>query len=210
MSEPTTPTEIANLALDLIKTENIQDVVMTKGDEIAVVMGRWYDICKRACLEGFPWNFASDRKAIPLSSPAPTFGYTDSYDLPDNFVSLNFIECDNIPLSQWDYTIEKNKILINNSGAVSLNIGYVFNSDDIAKWTSAFKLYVAYQLVFFTVFKLTGQNAIATRLEGKISPIRMNAKAINGLANPPKAYRQSVMITARRRFRTNGTSQSRI
>ena len=200
MFEPVAPTEIANLASDILKTENIEDIEMVDGDRIAEVMNRWWDVSKRACLEGFPWNFASTRDAIALASPAPTSGYDDKYLLPDDFVSLNWIIDEKLPLSQWDYTIEENYLLINNSGGESLNIGYVFNSDDIAKWTSRFKIYVAYQLAYFTAFKLTGQAVLAARIEGKLAPHRLEAKAVNGIMNPPKAFRESAMIRARKTF----------
>lgn len=198
MSEPVAPTEIANLALDILKTENIEDIEMVDGDPIAEVLNRWWDVSKKACLEGFPWNFASTRDSIPLVSPAPTSGYTDAYQLPNDFVSLNWITDEYYPLSQWDYTIEGNHLLINNGGAETLNIGYVFNSDDIAKWTSRFKIYVAYQLAYFTAFKMTGQAVLAARIEAKLPPHRLEAKAVNGLMNPPKAFRESAMVRARR------------
>jgi len=202
MSEPVAPTELANLTLDLIKTENIEDVVDVEGDPIASVLNRWYDISKRKCLEGFPWIFATTRAAIPLVSPAPAFGYTDQYRLPSDFVSLNFIDDESLPLDKTDYQIEENNLLIDNGGATSLNIGYVRNSTDIAKWTAAFRIYVAYQLAYFTVFALTGQNQTTTRIQNQLTKHMTEAKAINGLLSPPRAYRESRMITGRRLYRS--------
>lgn len=202
MSEPVAPVEIANLALDLIKTENVEDIVDVSGDPIASVLNRWWDVSRRKCLEGFPWVFASTRDSIPLVSPAPAFGYTDAYQLPSNFASLNFIDDESLPLNEHDYVIEGDHLLANNGGEESLNIGYVKNDVDIAKWTSAFKIYVAYQLAYFTVFALTGQNQTTTRIQNQLTKHQTEAKAINGLMSPPRAYRDPQMLRARRTYRS--------
>lgn len=201
MSAPVTPVEVANLALDIIKTENVENIVDVAGDEIAAVMNRWWDVARRKCLEAFPWYFASTRASLPLVSPAPAFGYTDQYQLPDGFVGLNFIKDEDFPLNKWDYVIEGDLLLINNGGATSLNIGYVKDANNVAKWTSAFIIYVAYQLAYFTVFKLTGQNQTTTRIQNQITKHQTEAKAVNGLIVPPKAYRQSAMLEGRTRYR---------
>jgi len=201
MTAPVTPVEVANLTLDVIKTENVENIEDVSGDEIAAVINRWWDVSRRKCLEGFPWYFASARKSIQLVSPAPDFGYTDQYRLPNGFVGLNFITDESLPLSKWDYTIEGDYLLINNSGAASLNIGYVKDTTNVSNWTSSFLLYVAYQLAYYVVFKLTGQNQTTTRIQNQLAPHRNEAKAINGLTVPPKAYRESAMIAGRQRYR---------
>ncbi len=201
MPQPVAPTEIANLCLDIIKTNTIEDIEMVSGDPAAEVMNRWYDVSKRKCLEGFPWNFASTRRAIALVSPAPAFGYTDKYQLPNDFVSLNWITDESLPLSQYNYTIEEDYILLNNSGAQSLKIGYVKDTDEVIHYTAHFKLYLAHQLAAFTAFKLTGQIATAKAIQALLQPMRLEAQAVNGLMNPPKAYRKSAMVRGRERFR---------
>jgi len=136
MTAPVTPVEVANLTLDVIKTENVENIEDVSGDEIAAVINRWWDVSRRKCLEGFPWYFASARKSIQLVSPAPDFGYTDQYRLPNGFVGLNFITDESLPLSKWDYTIEGDYLLINNSGAASLNIGYVKDTTNVSNCSS--------------------------------------------------------------------------
>jgi hypothetical protein len=198
MGAPVVPTDIANLALDVIKTENIENIADPGADKIAVTMSRWYDVSRRLCLEGFPWVFASRRFSIPLNATPPAFGYTDQYVLPNGYLSLNFIEDEDLPLSQWTYTIEDGNILIDYSGEASLPIGYVYDLDDPVKYSAAFKIYLAHQLAFFTVFKLTGNNPITNRIQALLKPARLEAQAVNGLICPPKAFRQSKMLAARR------------
>ena len=122
MSASTSSTDIVNLALDILKTENISDVEMPADDDIAAVMNRWYDDIRQNALEGFPWVFATKRAELPLNATAPAFGYDDAYVLPNDYLSLAFISDEYIPLSQWDYTIENGQILIDNGGGASLEV----------------------------------------------------------------------------------------
>lgn len=205
MAVPNAPTEIVNLALDTIKSENINDIEIPEGDKIAGVCSRWYQAVRQDCLEGFPWVFASTRKSIPLRSEEPEFGWEDAYSLPNNYISLNFIEEQAIPLSQWDYTIEDGCIFIDNGGAESLPIGFVFDQRDSSKFSPSFKLYLAASLAEKIVFTITGNFGIQTRVSQAKQREMLNAKAKNGKANPPIAYRQSKMIEGRRIY--GGTSK---
>lgn len=199
MSASIAPTEIVNLSLDLLKTENINDIEIPD-DKISAVCARWWDDVRQEGLEGFPWVFASARAAIPLNAEAPDFGFTDAYVLPNNYLSLNFIEYQHIPLSQWNYTIENGDIHIDNGEAESLNIGYVFDQTDISKWSPSFKWFIAASLGEKIVYKLTGNMGLQKRMAEAKQREQVNAQAKNGKVNPPIAYRQSRMLNARRVF----------
>lgn len=205
MAVPNAPTEIVNLALDIIKTENINDIVIPAGDKISATCTRWYEGVRQEVLEGFPWVFASKRKAIPLRAEDPDFEWDDAYSLPNDYLSLNFIKEQYIPLSQWNYTIEENCIFIDNDGADTLNIGYVFDQRDVTKFSPSFKFYLAAALAEKVVYKLTGNAGLQNRIVQAKQREQVNAKAKNGKANPPIAFRQSRMLNARRIY--GGTSR---
>jgi hypothetical protein len=192
------PTEIVNLALDTIKTENINDIEIPGSDKIAGTCSRWYDDTRQNCLEGFPWIFASERANIPLNAEAPAFGFTDAYVLPNNYLSLNFIQYQELPLSQWNYVIEQGNIFIDYDGAETLPIGYTFDQTDVSKWSPSFKFFVAASLAERIVYKLTGNAGLHGRVAQVMKTAEIGAKAKNGKANPPIAFRQSKMLNARR------------
>lgn len=198
MATPVAPTEIVNLALDIIKTQTIEDIEAPGSDDIGVVMNRWWDVSRQKCLEGFPWVFARKRVAIPLQAVPPVTGYTDAYKLPNDYISLNWLIDELIPKSQYDYTIESGNLLINNSGGASIYIGYTWDTSEVPKWSSSFKIYVAHQLAAFTVFKLTGNITVTKGVQALLPAARLEAKSVNGLNDPPKAYRSSKMLNARR------------
>jgi len=198
MSVSNSKTDIVNLALDVIKTENINDVEIPGDDKAAVVLNRWYDDVRQECLEGFPWNFATKRSAIPLSGTDPTFGFDDAYVLPNDYLSLNFIKYWDYPLSQWNYVIENGCIYMDNSGAASLNVGYTYDLTLTVKFSPSFKIFLAYALADRVVFKLTGNVSLGTRITQTRKTAEINARAKNGKANPPIAFRQSKMLNGRR------------
>ena len=198
MTVSNSATDIVNLALDVIKTENINDVEIPGDDKAAAVANRWYDDVRQVALEGFPWVFASTRSAIPLNAAAPDFGFDDAYVLPNNYLSLNFIKYWDFPLSKWNYVIEDGNLYIDNSGAESLNIGYTFDQTVTVKYSSSFKMYLAYSLAEKIVYKLTGNAGLLGRITTGRKTEQVNAKAVNGKVNPPVAYRQSKLLEGRR------------
>jgi len=207
MAVSNSKTDIVNLSLDIIKTENINNVEIPGDSKAAVVANRWYDDVRQDVLEGFPWNFAATRAAIPLNATAPDFGFDDAYVLPNNYLSLGFIKYWDFPLSRWDYMIEGGNIYIDNGGAASLQIGYTSDVIQVVKFSPSFKFYLAYALADKIVFKLTGNVNLAARVTASSKTAELKAKAKNGKANPPVAYRQSKMLEGRRVYggsRTTG------
>jgi hypothetical protein len=207
MSVSNSATDIVNLALDVIKTENINDVEVPGTDKQAVVANRWYDDVRQKALEGFPWNFASTRKSIALNATAPSFGFDDAYVLPNNYLSLNFIKYWDYPLSKWNYVIEQGNIYMDNDGAESLDIGYVYDITQPVKFSPSFKIYLAYSLAEKIVIKLTGNVALAARITTSKKTEEVNARANNGKSNPPVAFRRSKMLAGRRIYGSSQTTR---
>ena len=205
MSVSNSKTDIVNLALDVIKTENINDVEIPGDNKAAVVLNRWYDDVRQECLEGFPWNFATKRDSIPLNATEPSFGFDDAYVLPNDYLSLNFIKYWDYPLSRWNYVIENGNIYIDNSGAASLDIGYTYDLQHPVKFSPSFKIFLAYALADRVAFKLTGNVALGTRIIQGKKTAEVNARAKNGKANPPVAYRESKMLQGRRIYGGSST-----
>jgi len=206
MTVANSSTDIVNLSLDIIKTENINDVEIPAGNKIAVICNRWYDDVKRNALEGFPWGFASTRASIPLNSTAPAFGFDDAYVLPNDYLSLGFIRYWDYPLSRWDYMIEDGNLLIDNDGGESLDVGYVYDCQEVVKFSPSFKIYLAYALALEVAYKLTGNTSLLVRIENGLKRSELNAKAKNGKSNPPVAYRESKMLAGRRVYKGSSTS----
>lgn len=200
MSASNSATDIVNLAMDIIKTSTINDVEMPGSDTVAAVANRWYDDVRQDALEGFPWNFALKRDAIPLNATTPDFEFTDQYQLPTDYLSLMFIKYSYMPLSEWDYRIEGKQLVLNNGSAESLEIGYIYDIRDTVRFSPSFKLFLAARVAEQVVFALTGSATLRAAVIKIRKEYELSAKAKNGMANPPIAYRQSRMLNARRLY----------
>ena len=113
MAKPTSPTEIVNLALRLLKTDPVLSIDRPDDDSKEAEAGAaWYDQARREVLEDHPWNFASKRASIASDADAPEFEYTARYELPADFIRLNRIG-ENWDDPEQDYEIEGDYILAN-------------------------------------------------------------------------------------------------
>jgi hypothetical protein len=199
MSIPQGPEQVCTLAADLLKTDNVNDIVTPEKD-IEIYCHRWYDQTRRAVLEQGQYRFSCAREQLARSTEDPAFGYTDQYALPANFCGLRFIEDDTIPLTKWEYAIENGYILINNSGSESLNIGYVKDVEDVTKMSASFRDLLAAELAYRVSFLVTGKNSDFTRIEKLVTRFKNAAQAADGLSCPLRSYSESRIAGARRQY----------
>lgn len=137
--------------------------------------------------------FTSDGEVKPFS-----FGYSDTYTLPTDYLKLHYIGNDSVDDYKKKYEIQNNQILINNSGAATLNVGYIRNETDVTRFDPLFKILFAAELANNMAYKWTLKNSVIQRLETILEQRRAQAKAVNGQDRPPKRYQRSKFINARR------------
>ncbi len=130
---------------------------------------------------------------IPFS-----FGYSDTYTLPTDYLRLQYLGNDSVDDYKKKYEIQGNQILINNSNASTLNVGYIRNETDVTLFDPLFKLLFAAELANNMAYKWTLKNSVIQRLEAILEQRRAQAKAVNGQDRPPKRYQRSKFINARR------------
>lgn len=204
MSIPTSPSEICTLASDLLKGDAVNSIDdPQKGVEI--IFSRWYDQTRRSLLETGQYDFSCDRTELALSAEVPLFGYADAYALPSDYCGLRFIEDETRPLSTWEYTIERGRLLLDNSGAARLNIGYVVDVEDVSLMSATFRDLLAAELAFRVAMMTTGKPSDIARLEKLVARFKNAAQASSGLSRPARVYRSSRIAGARQMYRGTGT-----
>jgi len=191
--------DICNMALDLLKVDPITNIRDPKTNAESIC-ARWYDTTRRQVLRSHPWNFAKALYQCSLNATAPLFGYANKYNLPNDFIRLRFIGDDNEGLVGQDYEIEGNAILIDNSDATSLNIGYIKDETQVSKFDELFKRYVSTQMAYNMAYAFSGKSTLRQDVERMLQDIRIEARAINGQDNPPKRIMRSKVIGARRKY----------
>ncbi len=136
--------------------------------------------------------YTSGGVVIPFS-----FGYADTYTMPSDYLKLHYIGNDSIDHYRRRYEIQNNQILINNSGASTLSLGYIKDETDVTKFDALFVVLLSAELANNMAYKWTLKNSVIQRLEAILSNRRAEAKAVNGQDRPPKRYEVSKFKRAR-------------
>ncbi len=192
--------DICNLALDHLK-QGLVTSITAPTTNTEKVCARWYDTTRRALLRKHTWNFAKSRKSISRNVTAPTFGWADAYDLPDDYLRFLFFGDDSIAnrinLSKL-YEIEGQQILLNNNNGSSLDLGYIKDETVVTTFDALFVDLFAVELAGRMAFRFTLKNTVKKQIKEDLTDLRIEARAINGQERPPQRVQRSRFSSARR------------
>lgn len=204
MSAPNSATDICNLSLDHIKTDNISDVASPSNDQGRACM-RWFETTKRAILRRHTWNFATKRVTLAPLGTDPAFEYSNHYQLPNDYLRL--VSINGQPVSQVDCTVEDKKLLINE--ATSVNLVYVYDHSNFHRWDPLAIDVLSYALALRIGRPLGVSPNDLKLLKEMLDDLWMEAEAVDGQERPPVRVEYSRALRARRGFthgrRANGT-----
>jgi hypothetical protein len=206
MGAPVVAAEVCNLSLDLLRHSTLVTSIDQPLTEEESLAARWYDPTRRSCLRKFPWNFARKRAVIPRVSVAPAFGYPDAYQLPNDYENYVFVGEDPVDDIETDFVIEGRELLIDNGGASSLNLCYVYDLQNVARFDPIFLMLLVSELAVVFGNSLTGLNKSLVGMEKLRDRWEASARAKNGQENPPRIRSTSPLLTKRRGARRSGSS----
>jgi hypothetical protein len=206
MSIVTAPAGICNLAFDLLRQKEPVVNLDTPESDLEGLASRWYDTVRRAVLGAYYWNFARKRKALSLNATSPEFGFANAYNLPNDYLALVFIGDQRNYFYETEYTIENGQILIDNNGGATLNIGYIYDHTDVAKFDPLFVRLLVAELALMFANSITGLNKGMKSIEKLKKELQIAARAKNGHDNPPKRREVSKIIAKRRLITQGGTT----
>ena len=137
MANPSSKTDVCNLALSRIGSKTVTEAQITADtDVIAVHCNRHYEQTRDALLRSNAFWFARERASL-VESSTPPFEYSNSYKLPDDFLSPISVydgsESDGI--YRYQYAIEGKKILINED---SCDLRYIKYITDVTEFDPLF------------------------------------------------------------------------
>ena len=190
--------EICNLAFDLLRQKAGITSIETPNSESEALAARWYDVTRRAVLRSFTWNFARKRAVLSRNAVAPAFGYADAYNLPNDYVGPVFLGDDPIEDNITDFSVEGNQVLVNNDGALSLNMCYIRDVIEVPKFDALFLDLLVAELALRFANGLTGVNKSMKGIEDYRIRLEVKARAKNGHENKPRVIRNSPLLNSRR------------
>ena len=183
MSRVTTKTGIANLTASLLKVDAVTSIdPPDTGSKFAKKAAQWFDEARREVLSDHIWNFAETETNIAESATAPTAGmYSAKYPLPDDYVRIVWVGDEEWP--EKNYKIKNNHIYINASG--SLEIGYIYDHEDLTKWTPNFINLLARKLAVYLAYDMTGNRSMVETMKQEYNDKLLEAKGVDGQESPP-------------------------
>lgn len=189
MARVTTKTGVANLAITLLKGNPVTSIEPPdKGSKSAKLAAQWYDDARREALAETDWDFALRRVQISASS-APAFGWTARYQLPSDFIRIATIGDEDNPLTSDDFKVEDGYILCDEPAPI--NVRYVYDCEDVTKFSPKFLMAFAKKLSSYLAAALTGSLNMAAGL-GEIAEEDMStAKTLDAQQTPPKKVQRS-------------------
>ena len=192
--------DICNMALGLLNADGVTVVsIDTPRSKEETLCRRWYDPSRRALLRESVWNFARKRRTIARVATTPSFGYADAYQLPTDYVRLLYFGNDSEKTFKTKYQIEYNQVLLNNDGAASLKIGYIYDCVDVPKFDAGFIEAIAYKLAINISMSIGAPGRIRAALREDYEWLMRNAKSVDGQERPPIRIQNSRILKLRRR-----------
>ncbi len=195
MAKPSSRVSIVNLALSHLKTDPVVSIDPPDSDSKAASAGaKWYDQARRDVLEDHPWKFASKRRTLVSETASPDFEYSNAYQLPSDYIRVNRIgENWRDPIE--DYEIEGDLILCNEDAP--LHLKYVWDIQDVTKFSPKFITALSYKLASFMAYEITGNaGAIGAMYDQYIGSMTV-AASVQGQNRPTRRVEHSRIKASR-------------
>ncbi len=172
-----TKTQIVNFALRRLGCEPVGSIL--DDNKRAKCMSDVYDISRQEALELFPWSFAKARAALTANAVVPAFGYSYSFDLPTDFITVVSEH------NETEYHREGGYLLADSD---TLNIVYIKDATDESIFTSAFNKAFALVLAKEGSFALTQDSALLSKLEAELFRLIEDAKFADSKGSTQEDY----------------------
>lgn len=205
LTAPDSEVDICNMALDHLKQgalTSIDPATNIAGQRCA----RWYPQIRQETLRFHPWNFALKRVQLTPDSTAPSFGFTQRYLLPSDW--LRYIsrvdDFDNFLGDGTDYEIEERYYLFNGDDDTAINLRYIMDFTNVAKMDPLFRGLFAINLAIILAPNFAGTEGRVSTLLKIQKELEAKATAVDGQERPPRRIQRSKFLDARRGGRRGG------
>lgn len=195
MATPNSKTAIANLALRHLKIDPVSSIDPPDADsKAAKAAADWYDQARRDTLEAHPWKFASRRRNILAEADAPTFEWAKKYQLPSDYIRVNYIG-DDWRNPDMEYDLEDGYVLSNRESPLPLV--YVYDLNDATKFSPKFVTALSYKLAEFMAFEMTGNSQAVAAMAAQFDDCFTKAASVSGQNRPTRRVERSALKEAR-------------
>lgn len=194
---PQTDVDICNLALDHLSQEYISSIDSPTTDPERVC-ARWYHVTRKALLREFVWNFAT--KYAPFARAAAGTYYADAYTIPTDFVRLCSLGEDvynPIRKYQFSYISNARCVEMDNEGASTVPVRYVFDFTDVPEMDPSFITCLSLKLAINMSYKFSKRKSLRDELSQLLGIELPAAIGVDGQERPPIRVERSRMLADR-------------
>lgn len=190
---------ICTLSMDLLKSVIINDIAdpVSKYEQLCA---RWYDLERKALIESMDFQATRSRAVLSLNL-GDQLVYGDSigtYNLPLDYAGLIWIGTEDYPLSETEYRIERNKLVLPGVTDDSVTIGYKVDETNVNLFSANFKRLLAARLALSVAHQVTGKIEYLNPLAAIVEKWELAAQNAESLSNPCKVITMSRLAGARR------------
>lgn len=173
-----TPTDICNLALDVLKEAPITSI--DENRPTAAWCKRNFPVTRDALLERWDWNFAIKRVSLAAEVTAPAYGWAGSFVLPPETVRVLPPSDDGTYEGDFvEHEIEDGRLLTN---AVSpLNLRIVYRNENYAAYPATFIEALSARLALKCAHWITGKSNYVQIAEGMYRDAIASAWAVDAI-----------------------------
>lgn len=196
-----TKIEICNLALSRLGGMASVENIDAPEKETEVVCSKWYNTSRKTALRQMMPSFAKKRDCWVQASYTPAFGYKYAYKYDSKCLKLlgigNLYEKDN------DYVIEDGFVLTNTFYKDGLPVRYIYDVEEVSKFTDDFVSLFAWFLARDVCLELTESPEKFSMIEN-ILPMKIaEVCGVDSQENRPIRIERSNLKAARLGLRYN-------
>jgi hypothetical protein len=164
---------------------------LTETTEARRVLDQVYDNVLKECLEATSWNFATETiKAVADTGVTPSFGYTEVFAKPTDWVTTTAISQDeNFSQPLLHYYDDVNYWSANTT---PLYIRYVSNDTgmglELTRWPQRFTRYVELELAARVCIRLGGSGADKGRIDKERDKVKRAAMGQDAMNEPQPKF----------------------
>lgn len=196
MAEINAAVDICNLALSHLGQKPISGIDSPE-TQAEAVCALHYNPTRRRLLRDWVWNCAKKRVTLSRTG-TPEFDFTDAYALPNDFVRFLSVGGEYEVDQERDYDIEGSTLLINNDGAASAKMRYIYDLKDVKKMDASFIDTLALLLAVRMSYAFTLKKGLRDELRDMLKEELPKAVTVDGQERPPRRIQRSKYLSARR------------
>jgi len=199
MSTLTVNTQVCDLALNFLGNYGSVNSIESPENQIETVFATYWDIARHMALKEVQPHFALKRAALPENASTPVFGYSTQYAIPSDCIMVLGIGNVEDKADNTDYSVEGGFIMTDlaEDDGGELNVRYVFDEDDVSKWTPEFCVYMAWYLAYLSCVAITKDMRKFAAMDKIYRQKKVSAACLSSMENKPIRVNDSKFHRAR-------------